>query len=583
MGFYKPGKSSNYYISMWYKEVSLKTIVWVANRDTPIYNKYSLVLKILDGNLVHRNESQIIIWSTNQNLTTTTSLNYVDVVLGDNGNLVLRDRSKSSSTQQIWQSFDYLTHTWLPGSKIAYNKCTNTHRGLTSWKNSEYPPSRPFSLDLDANHSHYHDNENKSYFIYSIYDPSIVSRFIIEILGQVKQLAWLDANKRWNSYWAQPRPQYKVYAFCGAFGTCNENILPFRNYPNGFNPLSSNEWNLMSYSGGCVKRTKLVCGNNHERDMFWEYPNTRLPKHPQSLVAKTVVECETTFLNNYSCTAYAYDSNGCSIWIEDLLNMQKLLENDDRRRTLYIRVAASKYSSGKLSDFTAIAVKKLESVNQGEKQFRVEVSTLGTIQYVKRRSLDSHLFHEMKSKVLDWKTRYQIALGTAKGLAYLHVEYRDCIIHRDIKPTNILLDVDFIPKVADFGLAKLLWREFSKVLTTTRETTEYLAPEWILGVAIINKVDGEEILQSEAIKYFPIWASSVVIEGGDVLSLLDNKLGKHVDVEELWRICKLSSWCIQDDTNHRPSMGEVVLILKGILDVKQSPIPRLLQALVNDK
>ncbi|XP_028083554.1 G-type lectin S-receptor-like serine/threonine-protein kinase At2g19130 [Camellia sinensis] len=168
-----------------------------------------------------------------------------------------------------------------------------------------------------------------------------------DISGQVKQLAWLDANKKWNSYWAQPRPQCKVYAFCWAFGTCNENTLPFCNCPNGFNPLSSNEWNSMSYSGGCVKRTKLVCGNNHEKDMFWEYPNTRLPKHPQSVFAKTVAECEATCLNNCSSTAYPYDSNGCSIWIENLLNMQKLLENDDRGRTLYIRVVVSKYSNGK--------------------------------------------------------------------------------------------------------------------------------------------------------------------------------------------------------------------------------------------
>ncbi|CAL5393824.1 unnamed protein product [Camellia sinensis] len=429
----------------------------------------------------------------------------------------------------------------------------------------------------------------------------------MNISGQVKQLAWLDANKKRNSYWAQPRPQCEVYAFCWAFGTCNENTLPFCNCPNGFNPLSSNEWTSMSYSGGCVKRTKLVCGNNHEKDMFWEYPNTRLPKHPQSVVAKTVAECEATCLNNCSCTAYAYDSNGCSIWIENLLNMQKLLENDDRGRTLYIRVVVSKYSNGKnikwiigviLGSVSIVVVfsfliflvrKRKQQPKISKRRWGDEVLVLfskgnnfeqksAPLGLSNTLILFVFMGFSLKSKVLDWKTRYQIALGTAKGLAYLHVEYRDCIIHRDIKPANILLDVDFIPKVADFGLTKLLGREFSKVLTTMRGTMGYLAPEWILRVAIKSKVD----VYSYAIKYFPIWASSVAIEGGDVLSLLDSTLGKHVNVEELWRICKLAFWCIQDDTNHRLSTGGVVQILKAILDVKLSLIPRLLQALVND-
>ncbi|CAL5393835.1 unnamed protein product [Camellia sinensis] len=724
MGFYKPGKSSNYYISMWYYEVSPKTIVWVANRDIPISNKYSSVLKILDGNLVLLNESQIIIWSTNHKSTTTTSSNSVAAVLGDDGNLVFRDGSNTNSTKPIWQSFDHPTHTWLPGSKF------NTHQVLTSWKNSEDPSPGPFSLKLDAtsiqflllwngseqywisgpwngkffsllpemkgpymyNYS-YHDNKNESYFIYTPYNSSFICGFIMDASGQIKVVTWLKGTKERNELWTLPVQQCEVYGFCGAFGTCNENALPFCNCPNGFNPTSSNDWNSMSYSGGCMRRTELVCGNNKEKDMFSEYPNMRWPKHPRSVAVGSAEECKSTCLSNCSCTAYAYNSDGCSIWIGDLFNMQKLLENDDRGRTLYLRVAVSKYSGGKnkkgiicvvlgsvsvvlvflglifavrkrrqaddeqtttvygsvvafrykdvqkatknfkekmggggfgyvfkgkLPDSTTIAVKKLESVNQGEKQFRAEVSTLGTIQhvnlvrlrgfcsegkkkllvyeYMQNGSLDSHLFHEMASKVLDWKRRYQIALGTAKGLAYLHEECRDCIIHCDIKPENILLDVDFNPKVADFGLAKLLGREFSKVLTTMRGTAGYLAPEWILGVAITNKADvysygmmlfelisgRRNNYQSEAAKYFPIWVSHVVIEGGDVFRLLDSKLETHVDVEEVWRICKLACWCIQDDANHRPSMGDVVQVLEGILDVKPSPIPRLLQALVHD-
>ncbi|KAL7250366.1 hypothetical protein ACSBR1_012383 [Camellia fascicularis] len=272
-----------------------------------------------------------------------------------------------------------------------------------------------------------------------------------------------------------------------------------------------------------------------------------------------------------------------------------------------------------LPDSTVIAVKKLESINQGEKQFRVEVNTLGTIQHInlvrlrgfcsegnkkllvydsmQNGSLDSHLFHGKESKVLDWKTRYQIALGTARGLAYLHEECRDCIVHCDIKPENILLDVEFCPKVADFGLAKLIGRELSLVLTTMRGTTGYLVPEWIVGVAITAKVDvysygmmlfelisgrrNSDQPEAGIVKFFPIQAASVVIEGGDVHSLLDHMLEKHVDVEEAWRICKVACWCIQDDGNDRPSMGQVVQILEGILDVNPPPIPRFLQALVN--
>ncbi|KAJ1295968.1 hypothetical protein BS78_01G262900 [Paspalum vaginatum] len=166
---------------------------------------------------------------------------------------------------------------------------------------------------------------------------------------------------------------------------------------------------------------------------------------------------------------------------------------------------------GSLSDSTTIAVKRLDGVRQGEKQFRAEVSSIGIIQHVNlvkligfccqgdRRllvyeympngSLDSHLFQSNGGTVLDWTIRYQIALGVARALAYLHASCRDCIIHCDIKPENILLDGSFTPKVADFGMAKFLGRDFSHVVTTMRGTVGYLAPEWISGTAITSKVD----------------------------------------------------------------------------------------------
>ncbi|KAH7662293.1 S-receptor-like serine/threonine-protein kinase protein [Dioscorea alata] len=270
---------------------------------------------------------------------------------------------------------------------------------------------------------------------------------------------------------------------------------------------------------------------------------------------------------------------------------------------------------GVLPDSTAIAVKKLEGLRQGEKQFRTEVSTLGTIQHVnlvpfrgfcaegKERllvfdympngSLDSHLIHG-NDNVLDWSTRYRIALGIARGLEYLHEKCRECIIHCDIKPENILLDAEFNPKVADFGLAKLLGREFSHVLTSMRGTIGYLAPEWITGLAITPKADvysfgmmlleiisgkrnRKQLAESEDY-YFP--AQAVVKVREDMVQcLLDDRLQGNANMDELVIACRVACWCIQGLESQRPTMGLVVRMLEGLTEVSIPPIPGIFRGL----
>nr|XP_040252715.1 G-type lectin S-receptor-like serine/threonine-protein kinase At2g19130 [Aegilops tauschii subsp. strangulata] len=199
--------------------------------------------------------------------------------------------------------------------------------------------------------------------------------------------------------------------------------------------------------------------------------------------------------------------------------------------------------------------------------------------------------------ILRWTTRYQIALGVARGLAYLHDRCRDCIIHCDIKPENILLDDSFIPKVADFGMAKLLGREFSRVLTTMRGTAGYLAPEWISGVAVTPKVDvysyGMMLLEiisgkrnssascssgGELDVYFPVHAAHKLLEG-DVGSLVDQRLCGDVNLDEAELACKAACWCIQDHELDRPTMGQVVQILEGLVEIRIPPVPSVLEAM----
>nr|KJB50059.1 hypothetical protein B456_008G151000 [Gossypium raimondii] len=561
---------------------------------------------------------------------------------------------------------------------------SNYYIGMWSeqyWTSGAWDPQRrilslvpEMRLNEIYNYS-YVSNENESYFTYSLYDPSTISRFVMDVSGQIKQLSWLESSQRWSLIWSEPRQQCEVYAICGAFGSCNEKALPFCNCLTGFEPKSESDWNLSDFSKGCKRKTQLQCEDptlaHGKSDKFLEMPNIKLPQHEQSMTVGSISECESTCLKNCSCNAYAYDSGDCKVWMGDVLDLKLLTEDSSNGRTIYIRLAASEFSSssnksgiiigavagtvgvvlclvvfamlrwrrgtmrnpkavegsllafgyrdlqiatknfseklgsggfgsvfkGMLADSSVIAVKQLERINQGEKQFRTEVSTIGTIQhvnlvrlrgfcsdggrkllvydYMPKGSLDAHLVHESNSDALDWKTRYQIALGTARGLVYLHEKCRDCIIHCDIKPENILLDAEFCPKVADFGLAKLVGRDFSRVLTTMRGTRGYLAPEWISGVAITPKADVYsygmmlfEIVsgrrnsqQSEdgKVRFIPTWAASLITEGGDVLSLLDPRLNGVAPVEEISRLCK------------------------GVLDLHLPPVPRSLQVLVDEQ
>ncbi|KAK7274386.1 hypothetical protein RIF29_15471 [Crotalaria pallida] len=282
---------------------------------------------------------------------------------------------------------------------------------------------------------------------------------------------------------------------------------------------------------------------------------------------------------------------------------------------------------GVLSDSSIVAVKRLERPGGGEKEFRAEVSTIGNIQhinlvrlrgfcsenshrllvyeYMQNGALSAYLRKEGPS--LSWDVRFRVAIGTAKGIAYLHEECRSCIIHCDIKPENILLDSDFTAKVSDFGLAKLIGRDFSRVLATMRGTWGYVAPEWISGVAITTKADvysyGMTLLELLGGRrnveappsaggedsngcddagekwFFPPWAAQQIIEG-NVSTVVDKRLGNVYNSEEAGRVALVAVWCIQDDETMRPTMSMVVKMLEGLVRVNVPPPPKLLQAFV---
>ncbi|RCV21942.1 hypothetical protein SETIT_4G179700v2 [Setaria italica] len=187
-----------------------------------------------------------------------------------------------------------------------------------------------------------------------------------------------------------------------------------------------------------------------------------------------------------------------------------------------------------------VAVKRLDGINQGEEEFLTEVQTVGSINHI-------HLwiFGKHQAAPLDWETRLKIITDVAWGLAYLHSDCRQTIAHLDIKPQNIILDEMFSAKVSNFGLAKLIDREQSTIMTRLRGAPE----SWHLITMLQEKAKDDKDDQ--------------------LINLIDpcsSDMKSHLD--EVFRVVNLAVWCLQVDNNRRPSMCMVVKTLERTMSAE---------------
>lgn len=199
-------------------------------------------------------------------------------------------------------------------------------------------------------------------------------------------------------------------------------------------------------------------------------------------------------------------------------------------------------------------------------------------EYMANGSLDKYLYGE-KRGTLNWKQRFDIIFGTARGLAYLHDQFHVCIIHRDIKSSNILLDNSFQPKIADFGLARLLPENQSHLSTRFAGTLGYTAPEYAIhghlsekvdtysfGVVVLEIVSGRRSgdVQSDPENEYLLEQAWNVCESGNHLKLMDESLDPNdYKPEDAKRIVEIALMCTQSPPNRRPSMSEVVVMLSS--------------------
>ncbi|XP_071708493.1 L-type lectin-domain containing receptor kinase IX.1 [Rutidosis leptorrhynchoides] len=245
-----------------------------------------------------------------------------------------------------------------------------------------------------------------------------------------------------------------------------------------------------------------------------------------------------------------------------------------------------------------VAVKKIsQGSKQGKKEYITEVKIISSLrhrnlvqligwchdqtqfllvyEFMPNGSLDSHLFGQKTH--LEWGVRYKIATGLASALLYLHEEWEQCVVHRDIKTSNIMLDSSFNVKLGDFGLARFMDHELGPQTTGLAGTLGYLAPEYVttgkaskesdvysFGVVALEIACGRKAMDSvdpNSDLGLVQWVWDLLGKG-ELLSGVDPKLNKNFDKKQVECLMMVGLWCAHPDHSLRPSIRQAIQVLK---------------------
>ncbi|KAJ0983516.1 hypothetical protein J5N97_011771 [Dioscorea zingiberensis] len=259
LGFFTPANSHNRYVGLWFNQISVQTILWVANRQHPVPDTTGTLKLTSDGNLIITNQNSTIFWSSATSSVTTP----VAKLLG-NGNLVVREANAITNGSFAWQSFDHPTDSLLPGMKLGVDLRTGLNRNLTAWKSESDPSPGDYVMSMDILgdpqltawagtarkwrsgswngeaftgmpemktfhefNFHFFNTKDEIYYSYETTDKSIITRMVMNHTGATQLFVWLDGSvwlggsDGWGLFWYAPKTKCNGFSLCGSYGFCS--------------------------------------------------------------------------------------------------------------------------------------------------------------------------------------------------------------------------------------------------------------------------------------------------------------------------------------------------------------------------
>ncbi|XP_021719538.1 G-type lectin S-receptor-like serine/threonine-protein kinase At1g11330 [Chenopodium quinoa] len=387
LGFFSPTNSTNRYVGIWYNLPSVKEVIWVANRNSPLTDSNGVLRLSVDGNLQVENSRNVTLWSSN---VTRPATKFSVAQLSDSGSLLVQGFPSNATRENgtiIWQSFEHPADSVLPNMRFILTPDSDLRRVLQAWKSSSDPSNGRFSIGTnslglfqiiiwDGDRPHWRSGPwNGNIFIGTRYhntgygnilvntgsftqetvggmlslvfagaNETLMSHYAITYQGIIAQRWWDDSNKNWGISWKAPDNVCDIYGKCGEFGSCRPYHSPICSCLKGFEPKNEEEWKRGNWSSGCARRKQLQCGlAGSKQDGFLRLKMMKVPENAELITGLNIDQCRSACLTNCSCLAYAYDTQiTCLTWSGNLIDVADLSPGGV---DLYLRLAQSELSN----------------------------------------------------------------------------------------------------------------------------------------------------------------------------------------------------------------------------------------------